>query len=150
MKIHYIGMTAIWPFLLLLESVIAFTTPVVVVGHGWRFALHRIHVMNEDQNENFNMEELNQRIVDESNPYAKLFLTNGWEYRSKPNNVHIILFKPDTEDEGVHTIEYPMGSENNVILAFECSHECDTFAAALKSQQFFDPSVRVNCVLIFM
>lgn len=149
MKFCNLSMTAILPFLLLLETTIAFTTR-AIVGHGWSFAPHGIRVMNGNENDNFDMEELNQRMADESNPYAKLFLTNGWEYRPKPNDVHIILFKPDTDDEGVHTIEYPIGSGNNMILAFESSQECDTFAAMLKSQQFFDPSVRVIVFWVFI
>lgn len=59
----------------------------------------------------------------------------------RPIDVHIILFCPDTDNEGVHTIEFPKGSGNNVILAFESQTECNTFASALKEQNFFDPAV---------
>jgi len=52
-----------------------------------------------------------------SNPYHEDF---GCVWgRPKPEDVYIILFNPGTEQEGVHTVEYPKGSGNNVILAFE-------------------------------
>lgn len=58
----------------------------------------------------------------------------------KPEDVHIILFNPDTDREGVHTIEFPKESGNNMILAFESKLECEEFSASLKKQQFFDPT----------
>jgi len=61
----------------------------------------------------------------------------------RPENVHIILFKPNTEEQGIHTIEYPKGSGNNIILAFESKVACDEFAATLKAQQFFDPMPQI-------
>jgi hypothetical protein len=90
--------------------------------------------------DHFDMEELRERL--ESNPYQDLFQTKEWEERSKPDVVNIILFKPDTSEEGVHTVEFPKGSGNNVILAFESMKECGAFAAMLKAQHFFDPAVR--------
>ena len=39
--------------------------------------------------------------------------------------------------------EYPKGSGNNVILAFESKEECDRFSQALQDQQFFEPAVRI-------
>lgn len=58
----------------------------------------------------------------------------------KPEDVHIILFNPDTDREGVHTIEFPKDSGNNMILAFESRAECEQFSASLKQQKFFDPT----------
>jgi hypothetical protein len=58
---------------------------------------------------------------------------------SRPEDVFIVLFNPDTDREGVHTLEYPVGSGLNKILAFESKEECEQFAASLKEQQFFDP-----------
>lgn len=90
--------------------------------------------------DHFDMEELRHRITEESNPYQDLFKTKEWNQRAKPDFVNIILFKPDTAEEGVHTVEYPKGSGSNVILAFESMKECGAFAAMLKAQQFFDPT----------
>ena len=59
----------------------------------------------------------------------------------KPEDVHIILFNPDTDREGVHTIEFPKGSGSNMILAFESRKECEQFSMSLREQQFFDPTV---------
>jgi hypothetical protein len=58
----------------------------------------------------------------------------------KPEDVHIILFNPDTDREGVHTIEFPKGSGSNMILAFESRKECEQFSMSLREQQFFDPT----------
>jgi len=86
----------------------------------------------------FDMDELRERIGQEASPYDKLFSSERTS--PKPSEVHIILFQPSTENEGVHSIEYPKGSGNNIILAFESKLECDLFAANLKEQYFFNPS----------
>jgi Protein of unknown function (DUF3110). len=57
----------------------------------------------------------------------------------KPDNVHIILFNPNTDREGVHTLEFPKGSGTNIILAFECEEECQQFSDALRDQKFYNP-----------
>jgi len=87
------------------------------------------------------IKELKQKIAAMSNPYHEDF---GCVWgRPKPEDVYIILFNPGTEQEGVHTVEYPKGSGNNVILAFESKEECDRFSQALQDQQFFEPAVRI-------
>jgi hypothetical protein len=75
-------------------------------------------------------------------PHHKPFHWSDSFSRPPPTSVFIILFRPGTKDEGVHTIEYPRNSGNNVILAFEAKHDCDKFAGALKEQDFFEPLVR--------
>jgi hypothetical protein len=57
----------------------------------------------------------------------------------KPENVHIILFNPNTDRQGAHTLEFPKGSGNNILLAFECEQECQEFSRSLKDQNFFEP-----------
>ena len=61
------------------------------------------------------------------------------DYSSPParpdEKVYINIFKPNTQDEGAHTIEYPKGSGNNVILAFSSRRECDKFANLLREQE---------------
>lgn len=83
------------------------------------------------------LEELNQRISKQS--MEDLFLAPDGSLMVKPEDVHIILFNPNTDEEGAHTIEYPKGSGNNILLAFESADECIEFAFILKQQQFFDP-----------
>ncbi len=68
----------------------------------------------------------------------------------KPEDVHIILFNPDTDREGVHTIEFPKESGNNMILAFESREECEEFSASLKRQQFFDPTVSTKTSIVHL
>lgn len=93
------------------------------------------HVFGDDH---FDMEELRQRISQESSPQ----LLNLNVKTRPPYQVHVILFNPHSDDEGMHTIEYPKGSGNNVILAFEDQNDCNLFSEHLKAQQFHDPTVR--------
>ena len=60
----------------------------------------------------------------------------------RPESVHIILFNPQTKQEGMHTIEFPRNSGNNLVLAFESKSECDRFASQLAESgrgSFSDP-----------
>lgn len=59
-----------------------------------------------------------------------------------PEDVFIIVYNPDTEEQGVHTLEVPKGSGINFILAFEDEEVCRSFCASLRDQQFFDPKVK--------
>jgi hypothetical protein len=46
------------------------------------------------------------------------------------------------EGGGVHSIEYPIGSGKNVVLAFTNQLSCDKFVQSLREQHFFHPMVR--------
>lgn len=103
--------------------------------------------------DSFDMDELKQRIEAETNPFSDLFLglqqqrgmseTRVKTPKSLPETVFIISFQQNGVLDGVHSIEYPKGSGNNVVLAFESEHACEKFAASLRAQHFFDPKVRV-------
>jgi len=73
---------------------------------------------------------------------VELFNEDGDNDINKPEDVYIIVYNPDTDDQGVHTLEVPKGSGSNFILAFESEMECYRFCALLKEQQFFDPKVQ--------
>lgn len=96
--------------------------------------------------DSFDMDELRKRIAAEtSNPYADMFESYPTHLKQKhepqkPESVFIISF-----EQGIHSIEYPKGSGNNVVLAFESGEACDKFAEDLRAQHFFDPMVRVLC-----
>lgn len=63
------------------------------------------------------------------------------EGTTRPDTVYVVLFTaPKTGDEGIHTIEFPKDSGNNVILAFQSQMDCEDFADTLRDQQFFDPN----------
>jgi hypothetical protein len=96
----------------------------------------RLSVFGDDH---FDMDELKQRISQETVPQLFACLTS-----KRPEQVHVILFNPHTEQEGMHTIEYPRGSGTNVILAFEDSNDCDAFSENLVRQQFHDPTVSIR------
>jgi hypothetical protein len=65
--------------------------------------------------------------------------------QAPPKDVHIILFYPESEHEGVHTIEFPKGSGHNVILGFEDLKECVEFSNLLAKEEenlFVEPAPR--------
>ena len=52
---------------------------------------------------------------------------------SPPDVVYILIYNQGTPQEGIHTVEYPKGSESDVLLAFEDLAECYKFAEMLKA-----------------
>jgi hypothetical protein len=94
-----------------------------------------------------------ERLDAETNPYAYLFPQDTFsassesdndKHNTRPETVHCIFFQPGTEEQGMHTVEQPAGSGNNMVLAFESKDSCDKFASRLRDLQFFvfDPTVR--------
>lgn len=77
--------------------------------------------------DHFDMEELKKHLAS----------WNLFETPRVPDRVYIITFQ---ELEGYHSVEVESG--RNVILAFESQQACAKFASRLKSQQFFNPTVR--------
>jgi hypothetical protein len=51
----------------------------------------------------------------------------------KPEVVYIIMYNAGTEQEGVHTINYPRGSESDILLAFEALVDCVKLANTVKA-----------------
>jgi hypothetical protein len=92
--------------------------------------------LDDESFEVFDDDDIN-RIIRERESFQFIFDIDD---DMKPEDVHIILFNPDTDREGVHTIEFPKDSGNNMILAFESRAECEQFSASLKQQKFFDPT----------
>ena len=91
--------------------------------------------------DHFDMDELKQRIRQDSSPIF-LFPDQQEQQRQMPERVYVVMFQPGTARQGAHTIEYPKGSGNNVILAFSSRHSCQKFANALKDLNFYQPTVR--------
>lgn len=104
-----------------------------------RLGITRVWAKKKKKSKTFDSNELKQRIDELTNPYRKLF-AEDWVLEERPEHVHIIFFKPDTDEQGLHTIEYPKGSGSNFLLAFESKKACDRFAATLKAQNFGHPS----------
>lgn len=94
---------------------------------------------NKKSKDSFDMKELRQRINEVTNPYQELFSVD-WSSQERPEHVYIILFNPDTEQQGLHSIEFPKGSGSNFVLAFESKQACVKFAATLEAQNFDHPS----------
>ena len=101
------------------------------------------YIDDDDDNEEY----FRNMSASEKKKLNKSFFADVLNYDEtimKPDEVHIILFNPNTEREGVHTIEFPKDSGNNIILAFECRVECEQFSMKLRDQHFFDPVVSLH------
>lgn len=59
-----------------------------------------------------------------------------------PDKFFILMIQPDTDKQGVHTIEFPAGSGRNLVLAFESKDSCRKFAEHLSREKFINPTVR--------
>ena len=92
--------------------------------------------IGDDSLDFFDDDDFN-RIMQQRNAFQFIF---DIDEEDKPEDVHIILFNPDTDREGVHTIEFPKDSGHNMILAFESRKECEQFSLSLREQKFFDPT----------
>lgn len=103
--------------------------------------------------EDSDMDILRKRIMRQETQYTMLLLEQS-KYNPEddtdpdedklplPESVFIILFLPETPLQHVHTIEFPKGSGNNILLAFEDENECNAFADMLvKDMGFKDPCV---------
>lgn len=102
---------------------------------------------SEKEASSFDMNELRERINELYGSHIPVVkgarnVLPTINQRSKPENVHVVVFQPGTIHQGAHTIEYPKGSGLNVVLAFESIEACRKFAALLAEQNFVDPTVR--------
>ena len=50
----------------------------------------------------------------------------------RPEVVYVIMYNPGTEQEGIHTMEFPRGSETDLLLAFESIEDCVGFSNLLR------------------
>lgn len=101
------------------------------------FMKHQQGVWARNNNKDtLDMKELKQRINEVNNPYHELFASadDAWAMEERPEEVHIILYEPNTDEQGLHSIEYPKGSGSNFVLAFQSKEACDKFADTLKAQ----------------
>lgn len=79
----------------------------------------------------------------QQNQYAKLLMGQS-KYTEEEGNTYqnrsISYFFIQIHQSSTCTIEIPKGSENNLILAFEESDDCNMFAQMLKEMEFVEPS----------
>ena len=95
------------------------------------------------------MDHLRERARRQESQYADLFSAalrrsgGGGRPPPPPGSVHLVLFHPGAPAQSVHTVEYPMGSGDNWILAFEDGDDCVSFANELRRDnlEYADPSV---------
>lgn len=67
-----------------------------------------------------------QQLQQLQQPLNTVYIVSFQKHGNKSNMMH-----------GVHAIEYPKGSGNNVVLAFTNEESCNKFAQSLRSQRFF-------------
>jgi hypothetical protein len=56
-----------------------------------------------------------------------------------PERVYVVYFPTQ---RGAHSVEFPKGSGNNIMLGFVSLEGCQQFCNSLRKQNFFDPTVR--------
>jgi hypothetical protein len=97
---------------------------------------------DSDSESVLDMAALQKRIDRQMTQYYDLLfgdtssIDNEKEDPPPPEEVHIIIYRPDTPEQGVHAVEYPKGSGRNFLLAFESVQECESFAQMLKDMHF--------------
>jgi hypothetical protein len=73
-------------------------------------------------------------LQEEEDRYLEMALNNP----SRPEIVYLLVYNPGTDQEGVHTTDYPKdGSGSEVVLAFEELDDCISFANVLKANPSF-------------
>jgi len=63
---------------------------------------------------------------------------NGVPRDEVPEVVYTIVYNPGTPAEGIHTMKYPRGSDNDVLLCFEGMADCIVFARTIKEDPALD------------
>jgi hypothetical protein len=92
-----------------------------------------------DSDSILDMSALQKRIDRQMTQYYELLFgdtSNNELKEDPPEEVHIIIYRPDTPEQGVHAVEYPKGSGRNFLLAFESMQECESFAQMLEDMHF--------------
>eukprot|EP00568_Trieres_chinensis_P000589 CAMPEP_0183293946 /NCGR_PEP_ID=MMETSP0160_2-20130417/2455_1 /TAXON_ID=2839 ORGANISM="Odontella Sinensis, Strain Grunow 1884" /NCGR_SAMPLE_ID=MMETSP0160_2 /ASSEMBLY_ACC=CAM_ASM_000250 /LENGTH=164 /DNA_ID=CAMNT_0025455163 /DNA_START=85 /DNA_END=579 /DNA_ORIENTATION=+ len=77
-----------------------------------------------------------QTVVEQQEDYY-IALATQYEGYTRPEIVYIMMYNPGTQDEGVHSTEYPKGSGTEVVLAFESLEECNYFSSMLREDPNF-------------
>jgi hypothetical protein len=73
-------------------------------------------------------------LQEQEDSYLEMAASNP----NQPEIVYILMYNPGTDQEGVHTTEFPKDSEAaEVILGFEELGDCIQFASALKGNPNF-------------
>ena len=67
--------------------------------------------------------------------YLELATKNEATMEYIPEIVYIMIYNPGQPEEGLHTTEFPKGSGNDVVLAFESLEECVAFSNIIKSDK---------------
>jgi len=58
--------------------------------------------------------------------------------RELPDVVYAVVYNAGTPDEGIHTMKYPRGTDEDVLLCFEGMADCILFARTIKEDPALD------------
>lgn len=97
------------------------------------FARHDSRLFQSSNNGNAGQ----QQTLIERQEEAYLQLPTASFTNNKPDVVYIIMYHPGSQEEGVHTTEFPKESGQEVMLAFESLDEINTFANMLREEPTF-------------
>ena len=95
-----------------------------------------LHANDDDDVDAFplHLNSLQRRIEEQQSQYMDFLLSKDEKLNRSVEKVHIIIFHAGTEEQGVHTIEFPKGSGRNYLLAFEILSECELFMNSLQQE----------------
>jgi len=71
-------------------------------------------------------------IVEAEDMYLEKATQSDGGVLEKPDVIYMIVYNPSTNEEGIHTMKYPRGSDTEVLLAFEGLADCIEFSRVIK------------------
>eukprot|EP00980_Cylindrotheca_fusiformis_P002280 scaffold530_cov107-Cylindrotheca_fusiformis.AAC.4 len=75
--------------------------------------------------------QMPNEIQQEEDRYLELALKSEGVL-ARPEVVYVIMYNPGTDQEGIHTMEFPRGEETDLLLAFESIEDCVNFSNKLR------------------
>mmetsp|Transcript_13951 Transcript_13951/g.18676 ORF Transcript_13951/g.18676 Transcript_13951/m.18676 type:complete len:164 (-) Transcript_13951:26-517(-) len=82
--------------------------------------------------------QVSETIANQEDTYLSLAMQSEG-VMAKPDIVYVIMYNPGTENEAIHTMEYPRGTmrTGDLLLAFESIEEVNYFANMIRSDGDF-------------
>jgi hypothetical protein len=75
--------------------------------------------------------QMQNAVQQEEDRYLELAMQSEG-VMARPDVVYVIMYNPGTEQEGIHTMEFPRGEETDLLLAFESIENCVNFSNMLR------------------
>mmetsp|Transcript_10333 Transcript_10333/g.11067 ORF Transcript_10333/g.11067 Transcript_10333/m.11067 type:complete len:170 (+) Transcript_10333:163-672(+) len=71
-------------------------------------------------------------IVEAEDMYLEKAIQSEGGVLEKPDVIYMIVYNPSSNEEGIHTMKYPRGSDTEVLLAFEGLADCIEFSRVIQ------------------